>query len=112
MAAQRDALGQKYNTAESVVWEKGSDVIIVGRGIYEVVDPAVAAKEFRDAGWTAYLKRLGQCDLKKCRESLQALSHAHSTSVFEQVHFVGLNENGMCFRNCEFSIIGNRRASP
>lgn len=56
---KQDALGQQYNTPEYVIGEKGTDLILVGRGITHHKDPEQAAKEYRAAGWEAYQKRIG-----------------------------------------------------
>lgn len=52
-----DSLGQQYNTPESVVTKNGSDIIIVGRGIYGSSNPEIEAQKYREAGWLAYEKR-------------------------------------------------------
>lgn len=53
-----DKLGQQYLTPEIVVHQRGCDVIIVGRGIYQHEDPALIAQHYRDVAWTAYEKRM------------------------------------------------------
>jgi orotidine 5'-phosphate decarboxylase subfamily 1 len=54
-----DGLGQQYNTPEKAI-ESGTDVIIVGRGIYQAPDPATAARAYREVGWKAYQERTAQ----------------------------------------------------
>jgi uridine monophosphate synthetase len=57
-AVTGDGLGQQYNSPEHVVLERGSDVIIVGRGIIKSEDRYVEAERYRAAAWQAYEKRL------------------------------------------------------
>lgn len=53
LAQAGDGLKQQYVTPEAAV-AGGSDVIIVGRGIYGATNPGAAAKQYREAGWKAY----------------------------------------------------------
>ncbi|MFQ3621015.1 MAG: orotidine-5'-phosphate decarboxylase [Spirochaetales bacterium] len=48
----KDQLGQQYMTVDEAV-AGGADGVIVGRGIYEALDPASAAKIYREKGWEA-----------------------------------------------------------
>ncbi|XP_041940372.1 uridine 5'-monophosphate synthase [Alosa sapidissima] len=58
MQSAGDSLGQQYNSPEDVILKKGSDVIIVGRGILAAPDRVKAADAYRKAGWEAYMRRL------------------------------------------------------
>lgn len=53
-----DNLGQKYNTPEFVINDKGADIAVVGRGIIESKNPVEVAKTYRDRLWAAYENRL------------------------------------------------------
>lgn len=48
-----DSLGQQYNTPEKILREKGSDIMIVGRGISEADNPEKEAARYRAEGWKA-----------------------------------------------------------
>lgn len=55
-----DALGQQYRTVDEVV-STGSDIIIVGRGLYgKGRDPVTEAIRYKEAGWNAYLNRVSK----------------------------------------------------
>lgn len=53
-----DQLGQEFKTPEDVI-KTGSDILIIGRGIYEDSDPAAAAQRYKEAGWKAHQLALG-----------------------------------------------------
>lgn len=53
----KDVLGQKYDTPDTVMREKGADVAVVGRGITESKNPGETAKTYRDCLWEAYMNR-------------------------------------------------------
>jgi orotidine 5'-phosphate decarboxylase subfamily 1 len=57
LKAGKDGLGQQYQTPESAI-QAGSDVLIVGRGIYGATHPASEAALYRKAGWEAYVDSL------------------------------------------------------
>jgi len=42
-----------------VISEKGSDIIIVGRGILSASDRLQEAEKYRKAAWESYISRLG-----------------------------------------------------
>ncbi|KAM4026460.1 LOW QUALITY PROTEIN: uridine 5'-monophosphate synthase [Anomaloglossus baeobatrachus] len=52
-----DSLGQQYQTPHQVIVNKGSDIIIVGRGILASSRRGEAAEMYRRAGWEAYITR-------------------------------------------------------
>ena len=55
-----DGLGQQYNAPRRVVQERGSDIIIVGRGILNAKDRKMEAERYRREAWSAYQDRLGK----------------------------------------------------
>ncbi|RUS76691.1 hypothetical protein EGW08_015546, partial [Elysia chlorotica] len=60
LEAGTDTLGQQYLTPSEVIGKRGSDIIIVGRGIYKAQDPGLVAKQFQVAGYDAYIARMAE----------------------------------------------------
>lgn len=59
LEGEKDNLGQNYISPDTAL-ERGSDIIIVGRGIYSSQNIAQAAEQYRLAGWSAYKKQIQQ----------------------------------------------------
>lgn len=63
LESKGDSMGQQYRTPRTAIVESGTDVIIVGRGIYGNDPKAIdliagKAKRYMEEGWNAYLERL------------------------------------------------------
>ena len=56
LTAGHDVLGQQYLTPSDVI-KRGSDIIIVGRGIYQAADPVKEAIAFKEEAYRAYMLR-------------------------------------------------------
>jgi orotidine 5'-phosphate decarboxylase subfamily 1 len=52
-----DSFGQRYATPSMMI-DKGIDIIIVGRGIYQSIKPAATAEQYRKTAWDAYEQSL------------------------------------------------------
>lgn len=57
IAKESDLLGQRYKTPTSAILERGTDIVIVGRGITQSNDPKKVAEMYRSLSWDAYLQR-------------------------------------------------------
>lgn len=53
-----DGLGQQYNTPSKLIGIKGTDIVIVGRGIIGADDPQSEAERYRKSAWKAYHVRI------------------------------------------------------
>ncbi|XP_034985242.1 uridine 5'-monophosphate synthase isoform X1 [Zootoca vivipara] len=59
MLAGGDKLGQKYLSPQEVIGKRGSDIIIVGRGILSAPSRPDEAETYRKVAWESYLQRIG-----------------------------------------------------
>jgi len=55
-ANKSDGADQRYRTCHEAIAIQNNDMVIVGRGIYDDVDPVAAAIRYRDAAWAALSK--------------------------------------------------------
>lgn len=53
-----DGLGQQYNTPWNIIFEKGADVVIVGRGIIKADNRYQEAERYRKEAWRSYEARV------------------------------------------------------
>lgn len=53
-----DPLGQRYQTPESAILERGADVVIVGKGITHATNSLESLKYYHKKCWNVYKKRI------------------------------------------------------
>lgn len=58
VASSGDALGQSYISPKQAILINQSDVIIVGRGIYQATNPTAEAQMYREQAWSAAMARI------------------------------------------------------
>lgn len=58
LKVKADQAGQVYNSPDVAFAERGTDFMIVGRGIYQANNPLEAAKAYQQAGWDAYSAKI------------------------------------------------------
>ncbi|MES2142522.1 MAG: orotidine-5'-phosphate decarboxylase [Pseudomonadota bacterium] len=54
LEAAGDSLGQQYISPEQALIKNRTDIIIVGRGIYQAQDPLATAQQYRKLSWETY----------------------------------------------------------
>ena len=54
ISQQKDTLGQQYTSPDWVIQDQKSDIVIVGRAIYQAQDPQAIAHYYRSIAWDAY----------------------------------------------------------
>jgi uridine monophosphate synthetase len=81
-----DGKGQQYNTPRRQVLEKGSDIVIVGRGIIKAADPVAEAKRYQKEAWEAYEERI--------KESLVPTSKTRHTGIKTAGNGMGSRSGG------------------
>ncbi|KAK7517530.1 Orotidine 5'-phosphate decarboxylase domain-containing protein [Phyllosticta citriasiana] len=59
-AVTGDGKGQQYNSPRHIIYEKGCDVAIVGRGIVQADNRAEEAERYRRESWAAYEERIAK----------------------------------------------------
>jgi orotidine 5'-phosphate decarboxylase subfamily 1 len=55
LSSSNDQLGQQYISPEDAILKRGTDIIIVGRGIYGAKDPVAAARQYQKIAWDCYI---------------------------------------------------------
>lgn len=58
ISSTEDDKNQRYRTPEEAILTDGCDIIIVGRGITEHLDPELEAKKYRDISYENLLKKI------------------------------------------------------
>lgn len=58
LQAGKDSMGRQYDPPAKAFCEKGTDLVIVGRGIYQAHDPKESAKNYQTIAWQAYQETL------------------------------------------------------